>query len=397
LFFAAVIFSATFAHAVPTHAETARGMVASIQWGALVTTSTRNATEGTSIGDAFGNPNSIADVGGVPYIYASALDASFVDIAAGNTRVSFALSEAALRNTDGSANVTACKIGAGLGDPENPPCARLVLSGIITKVANGSPEETTAKAALFARHTSFKHYPSDHSFFVAKITLDNLWLIAAYGGAAIISPADYFAATPSIAGLSLTKLELDEVSSGPPLPFFKTSMARWMTKYLTYGVLSTTSTRSDVGIGEPFGNPYSFADVGGMPYMYASDLDASMIDLFAGNGTAPPKPRATLALSQASYPDKILGNCKIGGFLGDPENPLCARMVISGVVSKVALGSDEETKAKAALFARHPSFKDYPTGHSFYVAKFDIDGIWLIDIFGGAAIIKPSDYFNFKP
>ena len=58
---------------------------------------------------AFGNPNSIADLDGVPYIYASNEDSSFIDIAL-NKRVSFALSEAALTTKDGSANITACKI-----------------------------------------------------------------------------------------------------------------------------------------------------------------------------------------------------------------------------------------------------------------------------------------------
>jgi len=59
---------------LPTAAQTARGMVSAIQWGALVTTSTRNQSEGSQPGDAFGNPNSLADVAGVPYIYASALE-----------------------------------------------------------------------------------------------------------------------------------------------------------------------------------------------------------------------------------------------------------------------------------------------------------------------------------
>jgi len=168
-----------------------------------------------------------------------------------------------------------------------------------------------------------------------------------------------------------------------------------MAKSLTYGVLSTTSTRSyGTTIGTPFGNPYSFADVDGQLYMYASDLDASMIDVFIGNGSAAANRRATFALSQASYPDAILSNCKIGGYLSDPENPLCARLVFSGNMSKVAESSDEETKAKAALFARHPSFKQYPPGHAFYVTKLSIDEIWLIDIFGGAAVIQPSEYFK---
>lgn len=125
---------------------------------------------------AFGNPNSIADLDGVPYIYASNEDSSFVDIAL-NKRVSFALSEAALTTKDGSANITACKIGVGFGDPQNPPCARLVFSGNISQPAVGSAEEVKAKAALFARHPSFKHFPKDHNFFVAKLNIDGLWLI----------------------------------------------------------------------------------------------------------------------------------------------------------------------------------------------------------------------------
>ena len=41
----------------------------------------------------------------------------------------------------------------------------------------------------------------------------------------------------------------------------------------------------------------------------------------------------------------------------------------------------------SALFKRHPSFANYPAGHSFYVAKMELSGIWEIDMFGGAAII----------
>ena len=45
---------------------------------------------------------------------------------------------------------------------------------------------------------------------------------------------------------------------------------------------------SGVRSGDAFGNPYSFADVEGVPYLFASDLDASMIDALGagGNGRA---------------------------------------------------------------------------------------------------------------
>lgn len=151
-----------------------------VQWGTLSTTSSR--TEGTTLNDAFGNPTSVADVGGIPYLYASALDASFVDIdAVRQMNVSIAISEAALINEDGSMNVTACKIGSGLyNDPENPPCARLVITGTIFRPATNSSEEIEAKAALFSRHPSFAKYTNDHNFFVARLSIKALWLIVRF-------------------------------------------------------------------------------------------------------------------------------------------------------------------------------------------------------------------------
>lgn len=357
----------------------------------MVTTS--NRTHGAHLGDAFGNPNSIADVNGQPYIYASALDASFVDIIS-NPRVSFAMSQATLQDPDGTSNISACRIGAGpYSDPENPPCGRLVLSGIISQLAAGSPEEASAKAALFARHPSFKNYPSGHDFFVAKLAVDGIWLIAEYGGAISVDPVEYFKATPSLKGLAVpTTARLAAPLTSPPFPFFKAQTARWMAKNLNYGFLGTTSVRSfGSTVGQAFANPYSFADVNGAIYLYGTDLDASMVDAFVGNGSVAPNPRATLALSEASA-NQVIKSCKIGGFLGDPENPLCARLVLSGVLSKIADGSSEHTAALAALVARHPSFSNDPP--DFYVAKLALDAIWLIDIFGGAADIKPSDYFK---
>ena len=130
--------------------------------------------------------------------------------------------------------------------------------------------------------------------------------------------------------------------------------------------------------------------------MYATDLDASMVDLFVGNGSVKSKARASLSLSEASYPGNELAACKIGGPLGDPENPPCARLVFTGNVSKVLTSTPEDIQAKDALFARHPSFKNYPSGHAFYVAKLNIDKIWLIDTFGGAAAIEPNEYYKVK-
>merc|ERR1719188_2532162 len=114
-----------------------------------------------------------------------------------NPRVTLALSEASLLGTNQAR--PECTIGKGLGDPENPPCARLVLSGKMVRVAANSTEEKAANAALFAKHPSFTKYPKDHAFYTAKLEIDGLWLISFYGGAAIIPPSEYFAAEPSAA------------------------------------------------------------------------------------------------------------------------------------------------------------------------------------------------------
>ena len=66
----------------------------------------------------------------------------------------------------------------------------------------------------------------------------------------------------------------------------------------------------------------------------------------------------------------------------------------SGNVARVVDGSEEESKAKETLFVCRPVFKNYIRDHHFLVTKLDIDGIWIVDIFGSAAVIDPSDYFN---
>jgi hypothetical protein len=321
-----------------------------------------------------------------------------------NPQASLAISEASLHNTTSPATQPACQIGTSLGDPENPPCARLVLSGKIVRLEAGSTEYKLAHAALFKRHPSFRWYPPAHDFFVAKMELDGVWLIDFYGGAAIISPKDYLAQAPpsNYASLSRTRI-VNSLSKVPPKPSptKKAATARWMATATDWGALSTISTRSQGDeIGEAFGNPYSFADAStGVPYFYASDLDATMIDIFLGNASAKPNPKASLALSEASLGGTKESQklCEIGQPLGDAETPLCARLVLSGTIVKLAPNSTEEKKARASLFARHPSFANYPPGHDFFTAKMEVEKVWLLDIFRGAADISPKEYFAVEP
>lgn len=362
----------------------ARWMVNKIDWGIMSTLSTR--TEASHIGDAFGNPQSHADANnGVPYFFVSNLDASIVDVNV-SSRMSFAMSEAQLTGDDTVADCTIAD--GGMGDPENPTCARLVLSGNFVKVDEKSDEGKEAKKALIKKHPSFRRYPPGHDFFVAKLDIDGIWLIDFYGGAANIAPKDYYAANLTSFERPMQPAPL----SSPPPAKDKVATARWMASTLKYGALSTLSTRSEAStIGDPFGNPQSFADVNGVPHIWASMLDASMVDLFSAEGA---NPRASLALSEASLAgtSESVKACTIGSPLGDPENPPCARLVLSGNMVKLDVNTSEGAAAKEALFERHPAFASYPQSHDFLPVKMDLDGIWLIDQFGGAAIIDPKDY-----
>ena len=78
----------------------------------------------------------------------------------------------------------------------------------------------------------------------------------------------------------------------------KPGNARYLAHRATWGVLSTTSTKTGVTEGRAWGNPYSFVDGGwgdqtstGTPYFYGSNMDQSFKDLQAN-------PEATFTLSE---------------------------------------------------------------------------------------------------
>merc|ERR1712048_1280738 len=137
------------------------------------------------------------------------------------------------------------------------------------------------------------------------------------GGGVAIDPKDYFSASASVQAVAKKKVILND----KPPANDTVGTARWMASTLTYGVLSSISTRTEgCKVGDPFGNPYSFADVGGQPYFWAAKADVSWIDFLTATK---PNPRATLALSEAALTgsNNEQSACVVGGGLGDPENP----------------------------------------------------------------------------
>ena len=171
-----------------------------------------------------------------------------------------------------------------------------------------------------------------------------------------------------------------------------------MVHSLDWGVLSTISSRLDGGgtTPIPFGNVYSFVDGPcqngtGVPYMYGTYLDQSLMD-------SRDNPMVSLTLTEASVAsvcaqrDRI-PSCTLGTKYGDPENPVCARLTVTGTLVVLDESTEEYRFAKAALLERHTTMEKWPADHHWIIAKIDIQDVWLIDYFGGATILTPETYF----
>jgi hypothetical protein len=323
-------------------------------------------------GVAFGNPQSFVDgtidnSTGNLYLYVSNQDASMIDIAT-NPEVSFSLSQNFLDDYCSASDL----------DPEDPLCMRVVIVG---KADNVTAEVSTwAKDALFERHPAMKSWPDDHSFYVVTIGLKTIWVIDAFGGATSLSPATFLEAQP----VAPAARNGTAPAKPPKAPLFtsKAKTARWMAHNLDYGVLSTTSSDPNYK-GVAFGNPQSVADdTSGRLYFYMTTMDATGRDLMSST-------KASWALSE----QMLTGYCTAKKI--DPEDPRCARCVFTGDVRNAT--ATEIPTAQASLFAKHPEMKQWPKNHSFTFYTMDIESIWLIDMFGGASHVKPTDYYKAKP
>jgi hypothetical protein len=172
-------------------------------------------------------------------------------------------------------------------------------------------------------------------------------------------------------------------SFNPPPFTEKAKSARYMLHNIGWGTLSTLSTQYD---GAPFGNPQSLCDgpagnSTGIPYFYVSELDASIVDIAAD-------PRCTLTLSEASS-----DYCTRKSY--DPEDPRCARLVLTGTCAKVT-NHAEASFAQAALFEQHPQMASWPPGHEWFVMRLDVHAIWLINFFGGASHVEVGEFMNVR-
>ncbi|XP_066248397.1 protein CREG1 [Euwallacea similis] len=172
--------------------------------------------------------------------------------------------------------------------------------------------------------------------------------------------------------------------SGPP-PFYKYAlMARYIIHFNDWVSIATLSTQAAIE-GYPFVSLKSLSDgpesnSTGIPYIYMTDMDVSGKDLLKDN-------RVTImsTLAQSDY-------CKKREL--DPQDPQCAKVIITGTFVKVSNTSEEYKFGQDSLFERHPAMRSWPEEHAFYVSKVEPEQIMVLDFYGGAHMVTPQEYFN---
>merc|ERR1739848_873828 len=169
----------------------------------------------------------------------------------------------------------------------------------------------------------------------------------------------FFILFSSIFALSFARVR----GNSPPSYKNKAAVARWLVRQNEWGSLATISTLDGIK-GEPFSNIVSYNEgypekSTGVTYFFVSDMDQSMQDIKAHNYTS-----FSMSEFQTNY-------CAEQKF--DPEDPRCARLVMSGTWSSVPKKTEEYTKAKQALFQRHPIMVEWEklASHQFYLARLN--------------------------
>lgn len=161
-------------------------------------------------------------------------------------------------------------------------------------------------------------------------------------------------------------------------------MARYIMHQSDWVSIATISTQSSIK-GYPFVGLKSLSDgpetnSTGIPYLYMTEMDISGKDL-----ETDPRVTVMATLAQSDY-------CRTENF--DPQDPRCAKVIISGKFIKINKNSPEYKFGQESLFDRHPAMKTWPTDHEFYVSKVDPIQIDVLDYFGGIKHVSREDYFN---
>eukprot|EP00947_MAST-08B_sp_MAST-8B-sp1_P001359 g1359.t1 len=81
-------------------------------------------------------------------------------------------------------------------DPEDPNCAKVHMAGKLRLVGDTSTPagKAMAKSLVYWRHPAAVNWPSNHGWGIYTLDIDTIDVLNFYGGAASVTPEDYYKA-----------------------------------------------------------------------------------------------------------------------------------------------------------------------------------------------------------
>lgn len=371
-------------------------MVSVGEWGVVSYTDPKDVTRPLSMIASF------ADVDGRIFMY---MMGDFYSV--GSTLTISEASFGPTRNFSGAA------CGAeGDKDPEDPRCAKLSIEGSIAPCENDLVC-TIGKQALFLRHPQMEDWPASHKFTVHELKPNDLWMIANYGGGVKINVEDYQSAilthhqslmhygtkfihlpegrAVKTTGVESFKTKLESIKV--PDWSMKVERSRWVVAHSLWSTVSTISVRLD---GSAWGNIRSIVDGGtyeessGKPVFYLPTPDPTNIDVERN-------PSITLTFSEAAIAERLDSEGRACGGL-DSEDPLCARVLLSGKATRVTDGNELKI-LQMAFGERHPLAPWLAEGGSHTGGGYftiEPNQIRILDYYGGATEVSVAEYLDWK-
>lgn len=84
-------------------------------------------------------------------------------------------------------------------DPMDPLCARVMISGTIKKIEEGTEEHDFGMKAMISRHSDSVNWDvKTHTFYLHKIEIQHMMIKDFYEAPVVIPVEEYFAADPSL-------------------------------------------------------------------------------------------------------------------------------------------------------------------------------------------------------
>jgi len=166
------------------YAKVARYIVHKSEWTAMGTVSTLKSIEGYPMVNIISVADSPRDAKSTGHIYFLLTDLDFTaqDLRANNKLTTLFSNDQDLECT--KQNV----------DPMEPVCGRIMISGQINRLEEGTEAYAVANKAFVSRHPASKNWVRAHEFYLCELDIQQIAVLNYYGGPHYVTAEDYYRA-----------------------------------------------------------------------------------------------------------------------------------------------------------------------------------------------------------